>query len=70
MSPDALFFAHRYVYTGSPVEVSLDVAHDLLRLADQYLLEGLKYLCECTIARVSEVAIFIYTLVCDLTLTK
>ncbi|KAF5452487.1 hypothetical protein F2P56_027481 [Juglans regia] len=40
----------RFIYTGS-VEVTLDVAQDLLRAADQYLLEGLKRLCEYTIAR-------------------
>ncbi|KAH9611487.1 hypothetical protein KSS87_010184 [Heliosperma pusillum] len=40
----------RYIYTGS-VNVSLDIAQDLLRAADQYLLEGLKRLCECTIAQ-------------------
>ncbi|XP_065863372.1 ARM REPEAT PROTEIN INTERACTING WITH ABF2 isoform X1 [Euphorbia lathyris] len=40
----------RFIYTGS-VDVSLDIAQDLLRAADQYLLEGLKRLCEYTIAR-------------------
>ncbi|XP_057800870.1 ARM REPEAT PROTEIN INTERACTING WITH ABF2-like [Salvia miltiorrhiza] len=40
----------RYIYTGS-VEVNLDIAQDLLRAADQYLLEGLKRLCEYTIAQ-------------------
>ncbi|KAL3517573.1 hypothetical protein ACH5RR_020162 [Cinchona calisaya] len=40
----------RYIYTGS-VEVDLDVAQDLLRAADQYLLEGLKRLCEYAIAQ-------------------
>ncbi|KAK9726108.1 hypothetical protein RND81_05G190800 [Saponaria officinalis] len=40
----------RYIYTGS-VTVSLDIAQDLLRAADQYLLEGLKRLCECAIAQ-------------------
>ncbi|KAA0049377.1 ARM REPEAT PROTEIN INTERACTING WITH ABF2 [Cucumis melo var. makuwa] len=40
----------RFVYTGS-VDVSLDIAQDLLRAADQYLLEGLKRLCEYTIAQ-------------------
>ncbi|XP_021730785.1 ARM REPEAT PROTEIN INTERACTING WITH ABF2-like [Chenopodium quinoa] len=39
----------RYIYTGS-VNVNLDVAQDLLRAADQYLLDGLKRLCEYTIA--------------------
>ncbi|CAK9147058.1 unnamed protein product [Ilex paraguariensis] len=42
----------RYIYTGS-VAVNLDIAQDLLRAADQYLLEGLKRLCEYTIAKVS-----------------
>ncbi|KAK8684814.1 hypothetical protein V6N13_040830 [Hibiscus sabdariffa] len=40
----------RFIYTGS-VDVTLDVAQDLLRAADQYLLEGLKRLCEYTIAQ-------------------
>ncbi|XP_027115643.1 ARM REPEAT PROTEIN INTERACTING WITH ABF2 [Coffea eugenioides] len=40
----------RYIYTGS-VNVNLDVAQDLLRAADQYLLEGLKRLCEYSIAQ-------------------
>ncbi|KAB1214217.1 hypothetical protein CJ030_MR5G023130 [Morella rubra] len=40
----------RFIYTGS-VDVSLDIAQDLLRAADQYLLEGLKRLCEYTIAQ-------------------
>lgn len=41
------------MYTGS-VNVNLDVAQDLLRAADQYLLDGLKRLCECAIAQVSK----------------
>ncbi|CAI9107837.1 OLC1v1007306C1 [Oldenlandia corymbosa var. corymbosa] len=40
----------RYIYTGS-VTVNLNVAQDLLRAADQYLLEGLKRLCEYAIAQ-------------------
>ncbi|KAJ6681354.1 ARM REPEAT PROTEIN INTERACTING WITH ABF2 [Salix koriyanagi] len=40
----------RFIYTGS-VEVDIDIAQDLLRAADQYLLDGLKRLCECTIAQ-------------------
>ncbi|KAK9067621.1 hypothetical protein SSX86_011732 [Deinandra increscens subsp. villosa] len=40
----------RYIYTGS-VEICSRVAHDLLKAADQYLLEGLKRLCEYTIAQ-------------------
>ncbi|RVX20942.1 ARM repeat protein interacting with ABF2 [Vitis vinifera] len=39
-----------YIYTGS-VDVNLDIAQDLLRAADQYLLEGLKRLCEYAIAQ-------------------
>jgi hypothetical protein len=42
----------RCIYTGT-VEVTPDVAQDLLRAADQYLLEGLKRLCEYAIAQVS-----------------
>ncbi|KAK6940828.1 BTB/POZ domain [Dillenia turbinata] len=41
----------RFIYTGS-ADVNLDIAQDLLRAADQYLLDGLKRLCECTIAQV------------------
>jgi hypothetical protein len=33
------------------VEVTSDISQDLLRAADQYLLEGLKRLCEYTIAQ-------------------
>ncbi|RYQ93869.1 hypothetical protein Ahy_B09g100095 isoform A [Arachis hypogaea] len=40
----------RFIYTGS-TEITLDIAQDLLRAADQYLLEGLKRLCEYTIAK-------------------
>ncbi|KAL6971508.1 hypothetical protein U1Q18_031187 [Sarracenia purpurea var. burkii] len=40
----------RFIYTGS-VDVTLDIAQDLLRAADQYLLEGLKRHCEYTIAQ-------------------
>ncbi|KAJ6920466.1 hypothetical protein NC651_014146 [Populus alba x Populus x berolinensis] len=40
----------RFIYTGS-VEVNINIAQDLLRAADQYLLDGLKRLCECTIAQ-------------------
>lgn len=40
----------RFIYTGS-VEINVDLAQDLLRAADQYLLDGLKRLCECTIAQ-------------------
>ena len=41
----------RFIYTGS-VTVTRDIAQDLLRAADQYLLEGLKRLCEYSIAQV------------------
>lgn len=40
----------RFIYTGT-VEVTTDIAQDLLRAADQYLLEGLKRLCEYSIAQ-------------------
>jgi hypothetical protein len=40
----------RFIYTGS-VQVTNEIAQDLLRAADQYLLEGLKRLCEYTIAK-------------------
>ncbi|XP_048230639.1 ARM REPEAT PROTEIN INTERACTING WITH ABF2-like [Ricinus communis] len=40
----------RFIYTGS-VDVDIEIAQDLLRAADQYLLEGLKRLCEYTIAQ-------------------
>ncbi|TQD85947.1 hypothetical protein C1H46_028493 [Malus baccata] len=40
----------RFIYTGS-VDVTLYIAQDLLRAADQYLLEGLKRLCEHAIAQ-------------------
>ncbi|XP_030486794.2 ARM REPEAT PROTEIN INTERACTING WITH ABF2 [Cannabis sativa] len=40
----------RFIYTGS-VHVDLDIAQDVLRAADQYLLDGLKRLCEYTIAQ-------------------
>eukprot|EP01018_Ginkgo_biloba_P034226 Gb_07904 [translate_table: standard] len=40
----------RFIYTGT-VEVTSDISQDLLRAADQYLLEGLKRLCEDSIAQ-------------------
>ncbi|XP_019456522.1 PREDICTED: ARM REPEAT PROTEIN INTERACTING WITH ABF2-like [Lupinus angustifolius] len=40
----------RYIYTGT-VDVNLDIAHDLLKAADQYLLEGLKRICEYAISQ-------------------
>lgn len=40
----------RFIYTGS-VAVNVDIAQDLLRAADQYLLEGLKRLCESAISK-------------------
>ena len=38
----------RCIYTGR-VEVTADIAQELLRAADQYLLAGLKRLCEAAI---------------------
>lgn len=46
-----LFVLCRFIYTGS-VQVTSEIAQDVLRAADQYLLEGLKRLCEYTIAKV------------------
>ena len=46
-----LVCAARFIYTGS-VKVEIDIAQDLLRAADQYLLDGLKRLCEYAIAQV------------------
>lgn len=46
-----ILFACRFIYTGS-VDVNADIAQDLLRAADQYLLDGLKRLCEYAIAQV------------------
>ncbi|XP_059438163.1 ARM REPEAT PROTEIN INTERACTING WITH ABF2-like [Corylus avellana] len=40
----------RFIYTGS-IEVNLEIAQDLLKAADQYLLDGLKRLCEYAIAQ-------------------
>ncbi|KAI9117643.1 hypothetical protein K1719_011809 [Acacia pycnantha] len=40
----------RFIYTGI-VDVNVDLAQDLLRAADQYLLDGLKRSCECVIAQ-------------------
>ncbi|GKE18972.1 ARM repeat protein interacting with ABF2 [Tanacetum coccineum] len=40
----------RFIYTSS-VEVNMGIAQDLLKAADQYLLDGLKRLCEYTMAR-------------------
>ncbi|KAI9117441.1 hypothetical protein K1719_011607 [Acacia pycnantha] len=40
----------RFIYTGT-ADVNLDLAQDLLRAADQYLLDGLKRSCECVIAQ-------------------
>lgn len=39
-----------YIYTGN-AEVQADIAAELLRASDQYLLEGLKRLCEMRIAQ-------------------
>jgi len=41
----------RFIYTGT-VDVKLDDAKDLLRAADQYLLQDLKLICERVIAKV------------------
>merc|ERR1711976_172280 len=38
-----------YLYSGSIQNFSPKVAQDLLGLADAYMLEGLKYLCENTL---------------------
>ncbi|PWA58123.1 ARM REPEAT PROTEIN INTERACTING WITH ABF2 [Artemisia annua] len=40
----------RFIYTGS-VELNVGIAKDLLKAADQYLLDGLKRLCEYTMAQ-------------------
>ncbi|KAG4168142.1 hypothetical protein ERO13_A12G005100v2 [Gossypium hirsutum] len=47
---DVFVLMMRYIYTGS-VTVEIDHAQELLRAADQYLLEGLKRLCEYAIAQ-------------------
>ena len=39
----------RFIYTGK-VEMTTDIAQDLLKATDQYILEGLKCLCEYSIA--------------------
>ena len=38
-----------YLYTGSILNFNHKVAQDLLGLADAYILDGLKYLCENTL---------------------
>lgn len=43
----------RFIYTGT-VDVDLDVAPDLLKAADQYLLDGLKRICESVISEVGQ----------------
>jgi hypothetical protein len=45
-----------YVYTGS-AKVPAELAQDVLQAADMYLLEGLKRLCENTIAQVCKLAL-------------
>ena len=45
-----------YIYTGS-AKVPEDLAWEVLQAADMYLLEGLKRLCENTIAKVSDPAV-------------
>ncbi|KAL5561677.1 hypothetical protein UlMin_031424 [Ulmus minor] len=47
---DVFLLMMRYIYTGS-VHVDLDIAQDVLRAADQYLLDGLKRICEYAIAQ-------------------
>ncbi|MBA0833451.1 hypothetical protein Goarm_005894, partial [Gossypium armourianum] len=47
---DVFVLMMRYIYTGS-VTVEIDHAQELLRAADQYLLEGLKRLCEYAMAQ-------------------
>ncbi|KAE8665440.1 ARM REPEAT PROTEIN INTERACTING WITH ABF2 [Hibiscus syriacus] len=47
---DVFVLMMRYIYTGS-VTVEIDLAQELLRAADQYLLDDLKRLCEYTIAQ-------------------
>lgn len=46
-------YFNRFIYTGS-VEITQDISQDLLKAADQYLLEGLKRLCEYEIAQVGK----------------
>ena len=41
----------KFIYIGT-VEMTIDIAQDLLRDAGQYILEGLKHLCEYSIAHV------------------
>ena len=38
----------RFIYTGT-IEMTKHITQDLLRAADQYILEGLKRLCEYSI---------------------
>jgi hypothetical protein len=59
----------RFIYTGS-VDITPDIAQDLLRAADQYLLEGLKRLCEYTIAQVSLGKLVAWTIFTPLFLIK
>ncbi|KAF7849863.1 hypothetical protein BT93_L0194 [Corymbia citriodora subsp. variegata] len=39
----------RFIYTGS-VDITMDIARDLLKASDQYLMEELKRLCQGAIA--------------------
>ncbi|RZB90396.1 hypothetical protein D0Y65_023035 [Glycine soja] len=41
-------YSIKYIYTGT-VNVNLDIAEDLWRAADQYLLDHLKSICEYAI---------------------
>ncbi|WZZ90824.1 hypothetical protein YC2023_119403 [Brassica napus] len=43
----------QFIYSGS-IDTTIEIAQDLLRSADRYLLEGLKRLCEYTIAKVNQ----------------
>jgi BTB/POZ domain len=48
---DCKFMSTFYFYPAGKVEVPGDIAEELLQAADQYMLEGLKRLCEVAIAR-------------------
>jgi hypothetical protein len=41
-----------YIYTGNVDDVGPEIAPHLLQASDQYLLEGLKRLCEMSIGQV------------------
>lgn len=48
-SYNSYLFMMEYLYSGSIQSFNKQVALDLLGLADAYMLEGLKYLCENTL---------------------